>query len=163
MIEKILNTKNLNYSSNLDGDNLKQKIEGIFEQSNLSFVGKFTSQNEFAAYDKWTYIKWYVPNFKRKTAYLKGKIIKSGKGTLLKLNIKPNPVISVFPILTVLIGIITVIVAQSNNENNKILIFGLLIIAVGILFYLLGMFLNNRLQNNFKKYLNLQKINMEIQ
>ncbi len=158
MIEKILNTKKINYSSNLNGDNLKQKIEGIFEQSNLSFVGKFTSQNEFTAYDKWTYITWYVPNFRRKTAYLKGKIIKSGKGTLIKLNIKPNPVISIFPILTLIIGIITIIVAESNNENNETLIFGLIIIAVGILFYLFGIFLRNRLRNNFKKYLDLKMV-----
>lgn len=154
MIEKILNTKKINYFSNLNGDNLKQKIKDIFEQNNLSFVGKFTNQNEFSAYDKWTYIAWYVPNFKRKTAYLKGEIIKSGKGTLIKLNIKPNPVISIFPIPTILIGIIAIIVAESNNET---LIFGLIIIAVGILFYLFGMFLNNRLRNNFKKHLDLQK------
>ena len=155
MIEKILNTKNINYSSNLNGDNLRQKIEDVFKQSNLSFVGKFTSQNEFETYDKWTYITWYVPNFKRKTAYLYGEIIKSGKGTLLKLNIKPNPVIAIFPILTILIGIVTIIVAESNN---KTLIFGLIIIAVGILFYLFGMFLTSRLRNNFKKHLDLQKV-----
>ena len=155
MIKEILNTDEINYSSNLNGDNLRQKIADIFEQSNLSFVGKFTSQNEFSAYDKWTYIKWYVPNFKRKTAYLTGKIIESGKGTLLNLNIKPNPVISIFPILTILIGTIFTIVANSNNGN---LTFGLILIAVGILFYLLGMFLNNRLRKNFKKYLDLQKV-----
>ena len=155
MIEKILNTININYSSNLNGDTLKQKIEDVFKQSNLSFVGKFTSQNEFETYDKWTYITWYVPNFKRKTAYLYGEIIKSGKGTLLKLNIKPNPVIAIFPILTILIGIITIIIAESNN---KTLIFGLIIFAVGILFYLFGMFLTSRLRHNFKKYLDLQKV-----
>ena len=154
MIEKILNTRNINYSSNLNGDTLKQKIEDVFKQSNLSFVGKFTSQNEFETYDKWTYITW-VPNFKRKTAYLYGEIIKSGKGTLLKLNIKPNPVIAIFPILTILIGIITIIIAESNN---KTLIFGLIIFAVGILFYLFGMFLTSRLRHNFKKYLDLQKV-----
>jgi hypothetical protein len=155
MIEKILNTRNINYSSNLNGDTLKQKIEDVFKQSNLSFVGKFTSQNEFETYDKWTYITWYVPNFKRKTAYLYGEIIKSGKGTLLKLNIKPNPVIAIFPILTILTGIITIIIAESNN---KTLIFGLIIFAVGILFYLFGMFLTSRLRNNFKKYLDLKKV-----
>ena len=158
MTEKILNTKIINYSSNLNGDSLKQKIEDIFAQSNLSFVGEFTLQNEFAAYDKWTYITWYLSNFKRKTAYLKGKIIKSGEGTLIKLIIKPNPVISIFPILAVLIGIISIIVAELNNKNDKTLIFGLIIIAVGILFYLLGMFLRNRLLNNFKKNLDLQKV-----
>lgn len=158
MIEKILNTKKINYSSNLNGDNLKQKMEDIFEQNNLNFVGKFTSQNEFTAYDKWTYITWYVSNFKRKTAYLKGEIIKSGTGTLIKLNIKPNPVISIFPVLAIIIGLITIIVAEPNNENNNTLFFGLIIIAVGILFYLFGMYLRNRLRNNFKKYLDLQRV-----
>lgn len=155
MIEKLLNTKKINYFSNLNEDNLRQKIEGIFKQNGLSFVGKFTSQNEFKTYDKWAYTTWYMPNFKRKTAYLYGEIIKSGSGTLLKLNIKPNPVIAIFPILTILIGLITIIVAESNN---KILMLGLIIIAVGILFYLFGMFLTSRLQNNFKKYLNLKKV-----
>lgn len=155
MIEKILNSKKINYSSNLNGDNLRQKIEDIFKQSNLRFVGKFTSQNEFETYDKWTYITWYVPNFKRKTAYLYGEIIKSGKGTLIKLNIKPNPVIAIFPILTLLIGIFTIIVAESNDKSLN---FGLIIIAVGIFFYLLGMFLRNRLRNNFKKHLDLKRV-----
>jgi hypothetical protein len=155
MIKKILNTKNINYSSNLNGDSLRQIIEDVFKQSDLSFVGKFTSQYEFETYDKWTYIKWYVPHFKRKTAYLYGEIIKSGKGTLLMLNIKPNPVIAIFPIPTILIGIITLIVADSSN---KTLIFGLIIIAVGILFYLFGMFITSRLRNNFKKYFDLKKV-----
>ena len=81
-------------------------------------------------------------------------MLKKKKGTLIKLNIKPNPVISVFPVLTILIGIITIIIAKLNNET---LVFGLIIIAVGVLFYLFGMLLNNRLQNNFKNYLDLQK------
>jgi hypothetical protein len=154
MIDNILNTKKENYSSSLNVEHLMQKIGGIFEKNDSSFVGKFTSQNEFEIYDKWTFIKWYVPNFRRKTAYLIGEILESGKGTLIKLNIKPHPVISIFPILTILIGIITLIVAYSNNET---LIFGLIIIAVGIVFYLSGMFLTSRLRNNFKKYLDLQK------
>lgn len=155
MVDSILNTKNIKYFSSLNGDHLRLKIEDLFKQSNLSFVGAFTSKNEFETYDKWNYIKWYVPNFKRKTAYLKGKITKSESGTLLKLNIKPNPVVSIFPILTILIGIITLIVAGLNNET---LIFGFIIIAVGVLFYLFGMFLRNRLRNNFKKYLELQEV-----
>ena len=155
MIDKILNIKNINYSSNLTGDNLRKKIEDIFNQNNLSFVGKFTSQNEFETYDKWTYIKWYVPNFKRRTAYLYGKIIKSGKGTLINLKIKPNPVVAIFPILTILIGLIFIIITEANNETS---IFGLIVITVGILFYLFGMFSINRLRNNFKKYLDLQKV-----
>src|SRR5690606_39701778 len=66
-----------------------------------------------------TYIKWYVPNFKRRTAYLYGKIIKSGKDTLINLKIKPNPVVAIFPILTVLIGLIFIIIAELNNERSE--------------------------------------------
>ncbi|MEO8934268.1 MAG: hypothetical protein ABI295_08165 [Xanthomarina sp.] len=78
---------------------LKQKIEAIFEPSDISFVGKIINENAFKADDKWTYIKKYVPNFKRKTAYLKGEIRASRIDTSLKLNMMPNPIIAIFPIL----------------------------------------------------------------
>ena len=161
MIEKILNNRKIIYSSNLTEDHLKAKIEDVFKRKTLDLVGKFTSQNKFAASDNWTYIKWYVPNFKRKTAYLKGEIIESENEeneTLIKLNIKPNPVISVFPIFLILIGTIIIAAAELNNENNKALIFGILVMTAGILYYLFGMFLTNRLQSNFKKYLDLQNL-----
>lgn len=158
MIEKILNIKKTIYSSKLNEPDLKNKIKDIFEQKTLKFVGKFTSQNEFAASDKWTYITWYVPNVKRKMAYLKGKIIKSEKGTFIELNIKPNPVISIFPVLSILIGIITIIAVKSNKENPDFFIIGLIIIAVGILFYLFGLFIRNRLRNNFRNHFDLQKL-----
>lgn len=155
MINLLFNTKTVNYSSNLNGDNLKQKIETIFKDRNLSFVGKFTSQNEFETYDKWTYIKWYVPNFKRRTAYLYGKLIKSGKETLISVNIKPNPVVAVVPLIILLVGIIITIIARSSNES---LVFGIIIVAIGVLYYLLGMFFTNRLRKNFGKYLDLQQV-----
>src|SRR5690606_10178100 len=158
MIEKLLNTKKINYSSNLNGDHLKQKIEDLFKQSSLSFVGKFTSSNEFAAYDKWSIISWYLPNFKRKSAYLKGEIFQSEKGTLLKLNTRPNTMLSAFPILYVLIGIIILIAAELNKENMLFLIIGSVFILTGILNYLLGIFSRNRLENNFEKNLDLQKL-----
>lgn len=158
MIEEILNIKNSIYSSNLNEEHLKNKIEDIFEQKTLNLTGKFTNQTQFTAFDKWTYIKWYVPNFRRNTAYLKGEILKSEKGSLIKLNMKPNPVISIFPIFSVFIGVILLIITASNKENDRSLIIGLIIIGVGILYYLFGMYLRNRLQNNFDKYLDFQKV-----
>ncbi len=155
IIEKLLNSSRIKYPSNLKGETLKQRIEDIFQKSNSGFVGKFINQDEFEAYDNWTYITWYVPNFKRKTAYLKGKIISSGKDTSIMLNTRPNPVISIFPVLTVFVGIITILAAKSYHEDNKTFIFGLIIFAVGILFYLLGMFFQYRLRNNFKKAFDL--------
>ncbi len=154
MIKKILNSQQINYSSNLNGDNLKQKIEDIFNQSTLRMGGKFTSQNEFTAFDKWSVMSWYVPNFKRKSAYLKGEILESDKGTLIKLNFKPNTMLSVFPILSVLIGIITTIIA----ESTQFLIIGSIFILVGIFYYSMGIFSINRLQNNFEKNVDVQKV-----
>ena len=152
MIEKTLSIKKTNYSSNLNENNLKKKIEDIFKQKTTHLVGEFTSQNEFSAYDKWTIITWYLPNFKRKTAYLKGEIVKSEKGTLIKLNFKPNSIISIFAIISVIIGLIITITTESNNESS---ITGLIFIAAGIICYQIGIFLRNRLQNNFEKYLDL--------
>lgn len=155
MIEKILNTESVNFYSDLSGDNLRQKMEDVFNRSGLDFVGEFTGQNEFNTFDKWTCMSWYMPNFKRKTAYLSGEMVKSGKGTLLKLKIKPNPILSILPILAMSISIIMLILARSNNMS---VIFGLATMAVGILFYALGVFLTRRLRNNFKKYFNLKKV-----
>jgi hypothetical protein len=158
MIEKLLNIKKVNYSSNLNGNNLKQKIEDVFTQSTLSMGGKFISQNKFTAYDRWSIMSWYIPNFKRKSAYLEGEILDPDKGTLIKLNFKPNTMLSVFPILSVLIGIITTIMA----ESTQFLIIGSFFILVGILYYSIGIFSRNRLQNNFEKNLDLQKVLGEL-
>ncbi|GHA31788.1 hypothetical protein GCM10007103_11790 [Salinimicrobium marinum] len=142
----------------MNGDNLKQKIESVFTQSTLSMGGKFTSQNEFIAFDKWSVMSWYVSNFKRKSAYLKGKIIESDKGTLVKLNFKPNTMLSVFPILSVLIGIITMIIA----ESTQFLIIGSIFILVGIFYYSMGIFSRNRLQNIFEKSIDVQIVSGEL-
>ena len=158
MIGKILNAKKVSYPSNFDSDDLKKKINTIFALNEISFVGKFTSQNEFSAYDRWTYIKWYLPNLKRKTAYLEGEVVKADKGSLLTLIINPNPVLSFFSLAILLIGIIAIIAAESYNlsYNNKALFFGLIITAIGISLYVLGMLLRNRLLYNFKKHLDIQ-------
>ena len=158
MTEKILNIKKVNYSSNLNGNNLKQKMEEVFLESTLSMSGKFTGQNEFTAYDKWSIMTWYIPNFKRKSAYLKGRILESDKGTLLQLNFKPNILLSVFPILSVLLGMIIIIIAGSIQT----IVIGSIFFFVGILYYAIGIFSRNRLQNNFEKHLGLQKVSMEL-
>ena len=158
MIDKTLNSKKTSYSSNVNEDNLKKKIKNIFEQRTLNVAGKFISLNEFAAYDTWTIIGWSLPNFKRKSGYLKGRIIKSGKETLIKLNSKLNSILSIFAILSVFIGIITTIAAELNKENNQFLSIGLIFITLGTVSYPIGIFLRNRLRNNFEKYLDLQKV-----
>ncbi|MFC5195947.1 hypothetical protein ACFPH8_11445 [Bizionia hallyeonensis] len=158
MVDIILNTKKINYSSNLKADSLKNKIEELFNQSNSTFVGDFTNQNKFSVYDKWSVIAWDVPNFKRKSAYLEGEILKSAKGTLLNLNMRPNTMLSVGPILAVLFGIILIIATRLNTGNSRFQFIGLFFILVGILYYALGSYSRNRLLNNFEKNLGLQKI-----
>lgn len=66
--------------------------------------------------------------------------------------------LSAFPILFVLIGIIILIAAELNKENMLFLIIGSVFILTGILNYLLGIFSRNRLENNFEKNLDLQKL-----
>ncbi len=155
MINKLLNISTRIYPSNLTLDNLNHKIEDVFQQSDLSFAGKFTGKNEFKVYDRWNYITWEVPNFKRKTAYLKGNIVETTKGSLLMLNTKPNTLITIFPLLFLISGTTTIILTGANIENRTTLIFGLIVIAFSIIFYITGILLRVRLQNNFKKYLDL--------
>lgn len=158
MIDILMNAKKIKYSSNLNVDGLKHKLEERFDQSPSTFVGSFINQNEFAAYDKWSVIAWYVPNFKRKSAYLKGEILKSEKGTLLNLSMKPNTMLSVGPILSVLFGIILIIATNENTDNSRFLFIGLFFILIGVLYYAFGIYSRNRLQNNFDKNLDLQKV-----
>tara|TARA_R110002012_G_scaffold206357_4_gene376249 strand:+ start:1408 stop:1884 length:477 start_codon:yes stop_codon:yes gene_type:complete len=158
MIDILMNAKKIKYSSNRNVDSLKHKIEERFDQSPSTFVGSFINQNEFAAYDKWSVIAWYVPNFKRKSAYLKGEILKSEKGTLLNLSMKPNTMLSVSPILSVLFGIILIIATNENTDNSRFLFIGLFFILIGVLYYAFGIYSRNRLQNNFDKNLDLQKV-----
>ncbi|MDO6739503.1 hypothetical protein [Wenyingzhuangia sp. 2_MG-2023] len=107
--------------------NLKNNIENLFKKGNSNLIGKFTNRNEFTAYDKWTVIGWAMPNLKRKSAYLKGKIVKSEKGISLSLDFKPNTILSVFAIISILMGITSTIIAKTNNQY---LIVGLILIAV---------------------------------
>jgi hypothetical protein len=151
MIEKILNIKKLSYSSTLNEVSLKKKIVGVFDQGTSTLVGKFTNKNEFIVYDKWTIITWYVPNFKRKSAYLKGEIVESENGVKINVSIKPNSILSIFAILSSLIGVGLAITA----DNDQLLFAGLVFITVGIIYYLIGIYLTNRLRKNFEHYLDL--------
>ena len=81
MIQKLLNTEELSYSSNLNIEYLKNKIENLFEQPTLRVAGKLTNEDEFTVYDKTIVVGWNMPSVKRKAAYLYGKITKGEKGT----------------------------------------------------------------------------------
>ena len=159
MIQKILNVEEISYTSNLNEDNLKKKVENLFKQRTLPVAGRLTSKNEFTAYDKWVVIGWDMPNLKRKAAYLRGKITKGEKGTLIKLIVKPNSFLPIFAILFTLVGFIVTILALSNTTDNKFFLFiGLVFLVLGIIYYPMSILLKNRLRNKIVKYLDLSKV-----
>lgn len=159
MIQKILNTEEVSYSSNLNKEHLKKKLEDLFEQETLRVAGKLTSENEFTAYDKWVVIGWSMPNLKRKAAYLKGKFTNDERGTLIDLKVSPNSILPILAILAMLAGIIISLIMISNTEYDKFfLILGIVLIAVGIIYYPVSTFLRNRLRNRIVKYLDLNKL-----
>lgn len=155
MIDKILNIKKIDYSLNLKKEIFFKEFESTFEQGTLNFVGEFTNKNEFKIYDKWTVIGWMMPNVRRKSAYLKGKIIKSGKKVLIKANVQPNPILSVFAVVSILIGLVYIVTREPSKGNNEVLLVGGFLVLVGVLCYFMGVFLRNRLQKNFENSLNL--------
>lgn len=159
MINKILNIEEISYSSNLNEENLKKKIEDLFEQRTLRVAGKFTSENKFTAYDKWVVISWDMPNLRRNAAYLRGKISIREKGTLINLQVKPNSILPIFAILSTLIGAVIALKSLSNSEDDKFfLMIGLFFIALGVIYYPVSTLLKNRLRNKIVKYLDLTKV-----
>jgi hypothetical protein len=158
MIQKILNIEEINYSSNLNEESLKKRIEDLFEQRTLRVEGKLTNENEFSANDKWVVINWDMPNLRRKAAYLKGKITKGEKGTLIKLKVKPNSIFPVFAIFSALLGIFFTLKSLSYTGSKFFVILGLAFIALGIIYYPLSTLLKNRLRNKIVKHLDLSKV-----
>ncbi|ANW96351.1 hypothetical protein AXE80_08700 [Wenyingzhuangia fucanilytica] len=152
MLNKILNIKENSYSFNLDKEVLKNKIEAIFKQQNLNIVGEFTTENEFSIHDKWTLISWVMPNLKRKSAYLKGTILSSKKGISIKTNTHSNTILAVFSFFSIFLGLIISIL---SNQNKQLLIVGMMLILLGVLYYLIGLYFRNRLLKNFEKHLSL--------
>lgn len=159
MIQKFLNTEEVSYSSNLNEENLKKRIEDLFEQRTLRLAGKLTSENEFTAYDKFVVIAWNMPNLRRQSAYVKGKITQKENGTLIKLKVSPNSILPIFAILATLCGVIITSIALSNTVVDKFfLMLGLVFITLGIVYYPVSKVLRNRLLNKIVKYLDLNKV-----
>ena len=156
----ILNTEEIVYSSNLKIEKLKENIENLFEQNtSLSIVGKLTNRDEFTAYDKSVVINWSMPNLRRKSAYLSGKITEVENGSSIKLKVTPNTFLPVFGFFAILVGIILtgVIIVSKVNFGKFSLFFGLGLTIVGIVYYTASTFYRNRLKNKVVKYLSLSK------
>jgi len=159
MIQQILNTEEVSYSSNLNAESLKQRIEDIFAQSSLRFKGKLTSEDEFSAYSKLVVIGWSMPNLKRKAAYLTGKITAGEKGTTVNLAVNPNSILPIFAILATLVGLILSLVAFSSTQDDKFLLFiGSIFMVLGLVYYPLSSLFRNRLRNQIVKSLGLNKL-----
>lgn len=158
IVQKLLNTEEVIYSSNLNEESLKKKIQDLFEQKTLRVAGKLTSKNEFTAYDKWIVVAWDMPNLKRKAAYLYGIITKKGTGTLVRLNIKPNSMFTIFAVLSTLAGMIISLITFSNIENNTFFFtLGVFFLVLGLIYYPVSTAIRNRLRNRIVKYLDLNK------
>jgi hypothetical protein len=160
MIQKILNTEEVRYASKLNFEHLKKKIEALFEQKTLRFKGKLTGENEFTVYDKFNVIGWSMPNLRRKSAYLKGEITQSEKGTLIKLRINPNSILPIFAILSTVVGgfILTFMALSTTKDDTFLSAIGLVFIVLGIVYYPLSTYFRNRLRNKIVKHLDLTKV-----
>lgn len=154
MLKNIFNIGKKSYSSNLDENNLKEKLEKIFNQTALNIKGSFTNKNEFSAYDNRPILAWYMPNAKIKSAHLTGEIINSGEGSTISLKIKPNSMLSAFAISALTIGIL--ISGISYNKSFQFLIIGGIFIVVGLTYYAISLFLLKRMQRDFEKNLVLR-------
>ena len=156
MIQKILNTEEVSYTSTLKTEHLRVRIENLFAQKTFHLAGKVTTENEFTASDNLIVIGWDMPNLRRKSAYLKGQLIQSEKGTLVKLQVTPNSILPMFAVVATLIGIVTTFLTLFNGTNDVFsLSLGLVFIALGIIYFPVSTLLRNRLRNKLVKGLGL--------
>ncbi len=159
MFQKLLNIEETGYSSSLNEERLKKKIEDLYEQTTLQVAGRLTSENEFTVYDKWIVVGWDMPNLNRKAAYLYGKITKGEEGTLISLKVKPNSFLPIFAIASILLGVVLLLKALPRIEEDKsLLLLGLAFIALSIIYYPVSTLLKNRLRNKIVKYLGLEEV-----
>ena len=159
MINKLLNIEEANYSSNLNEEDLKKKMKELFKEGASSMTGKITNENEFTAHDKQIVIGWSMPNLKRRAAYLKGKITPAENGILINLIVKPNSFLPLLAILFTLMGAIITSKALFNTVNDSFfLIFGIVFMTLGFIYYPLSTFLKNRLRNKIVNYLDLNRV-----
>jgi len=159
IVQRLLNTEEVSYSSNLKQEILMKRIEDLFEKRNLGLTVKLISENEFTAYDKLVVVSWRMPYLKRKSAYLNGKITPTEKGSLIKLKVNPNSALAILAVLSTISGFIFTAMGLLNTEGNSyFLIFGLVFIVLGIIYYSVSTLLRKRLRNKIVNYLDLKKV-----
>ena len=157
-IQRILNAEEANYTSNLNMENLKRKIEDLFNQKNQRLSGNLISENEFIAYDRLVVVAWSMPNLRRRSAYLKGRIVPTKNGVNIRLKVKPNPILPIFAVVSALSGVaMTLMHIIYTKDTMLFLIFGCVLIILGIVYYPLSTLLRNRLRNKVVNYLDLKK------
>ena len=159
IIQKMLNIEETNYSSGLNTEGLKNRIEDLYHQNAMRVAGRLTSENEFTIYDKWIIVGWSMPNLNRKAAYIYGKITEGEEGTLVNLKVTPNALLPIFSILSMLMGVVITLRALLNTEDDKFfLTLGVALIVIGMLYYPIGTLLKNRLLKRVVRSLDLKKV-----
>lgn len=161
MLEKLLNIERIIYRSSDSRQTIEAKLEKIFKNERLGFQhnisGKFISANEFKAADNWT-IGVSIRSFEKDPAYLKGKIFDEGKGTILRIRVRPN---SIFPLFSIIFPVGGFIAAFTSDFDSGLMEDGLpslVFILVGLISYWLGGLLKSRLKRKIELYLGLSKI-----
>ena len=159
LTQRLLNTQEVSYSSTLNTGELNQRLDDLFAQKTLSLAGRHTSDREFAAHDKLLVISLHVPYLSKRSAYLRGTISQGENGSLITLNVRPNPSLPVIAVAATLLGIFTTLTASSGTaDGNFYFNLGLVFMALGSVYYPLSTLLRNRLRNKVVKYLGLSKV-----
>lgn len=165
MINEIFNIETKEYKSTLNAQDFKNKLERIFKQGALTFkynlTGSFINDDEFKAVDKWT-IGINIKSFENDPAYLKGKIKETNDGTIITLTVRPNSIFLIFGFLCPFVGILTFVNSGFGSTNQDELIVGLGFIISGLISYLIGRYSRNRLRNKFEQYLDLKKMDNQV-
>lgn len=160
MTKRLLNTEEASYTSSLDMERLKKRVAALFEHNSLRLAGRLRKDNAFTAHDQLTVVNWAMPNLRRKSAYLRGEMAATEQGTLIKLTINPNSILPISAVAAILIGMLNMIIALSNTagDHNWLLLFGIVFLAIGIIYYPMSTLFRNRLRNKIVKHLDLQKV-----
>ncbi|SMO93561.1 hypothetical protein SAMN06265379_1207 [Saccharicrinis carchari] len=163
MIDKVLNFQRIEYRSKMSAQDFKSRLSSIFSQKGFKFnlSGKFTSEQDFKATDKWT-IGIYIRSFENDPAYLKGKIKDSKNGVTVEVLVRPNSIFSLFGLLFPLIGMIALVSTNFGKTDEDALGVGIGFIIFGLICYPIGNYLRNRIRNKFEDYLDLARPEKEL-
>lgn len=158
MIDRILNYQKIEYQSKLSAHEFKSRLNNIFNEKGYKYnlSGKFTSEKDFKAVDKWT-IGIFIRSFENDPAYLKGKIKDSKDGIVVDVIVRPNSIFPIFGLLFPLVGVYALISTNFGKTDKDALGIGIAFVFFGLFCYPIGKYLRNRIRNKFEEYLRLER------